>query len=74
MTIRVRPVDRGRASRNPNRRNLYMNIGFGVAVVVAILILVVVGTTTWYGQHLAAAGTVDGQAITKDQFAARATV
>ncbi|HEX5822870.1 MAG TPA: hypothetical protein VFY18_00295, partial [Candidatus Limnocylindrales bacterium] len=65
MTVRVRPVDRGRSSRDPNRRNLYMNIGFGIAVVVAILILVIVGTTSWYGQHLAAAATVDGQAITK---------
>jgi parvulin-like peptidyl-prolyl isomerase len=74
MTIRVRPVDRGRASRDPNRRNLYMNIGFGIATVVAILILVIVGTSTWYGQHLAAAATVNGQSITKDQFAERATV
>jgi parvulin-like peptidyl-prolyl isomerase len=74
MTFRVKPVDRGRASRDPNRRNLYMNIGFGVAVVVAILILVIVGTTSWYGQHLAAAATVDGQTINKDQFTERATV
>jgi parvulin-like peptidyl-prolyl isomerase len=74
MTFRVRPVDRGRVSRDPNRRNLYMNIGFGIAVVVAILILVIVGATSWYGQHLASAATVDGQAITKDQFAERATV
>ena len=74
MTIRVRPVDRGRTSRDPNRRNLYMNIGFGIAVVVAILILVIVVTTTWYNQHLAAAATVDGQTINKDQFAERASV
>jgi parvulin-like peptidyl-prolyl isomerase len=51
-----------------------MNIGFGIAVVVAVLILVIVGTTSWYGQHLASAATVDGQAINKDQFAERATV
>jgi parvulin-like peptidyl-prolyl isomerase len=74
MTFRVRPVDRGRTSRDPNRRNLYMNIGFGIAVVVAILILVIVGSTSWYGQHLASAATVDGQSITKDQLAERATV
>jgi parvulin-like peptidyl-prolyl isomerase len=70
----VRPVDRGRTSRDPNRRNFYMNVGFGIATVVAILILVIVGTTTWYGSHLAAAATVDGQTINKDQFAERATV
>ena len=74
MTFRVRPVDRGRTSRDPNRRNLYMNIGFGIAVVVAILILVIVVTTKWYGDHLAAAATVDGQTINKDQFAERASV
>jgi len=74
MTFRVKPVDRGRAVRDPNRRNLYMNIGFGIAVVVAVLILVIVGGTTWYGDHLAAAATVDGQTITKDQFTERATV
>ena len=74
MTFRVKPVDRGRAGRDPNRRNLYMNIGFGIAVVAAVLILVIVGTTSWYGQHLAAAATVDGQTINKDQFTERATV
>ena len=74
MTIRVRPADRGRSSRDPNRRTLYMNIGFGITVVIAILILVVVGVTTWYNTHLAAAATVDGQTITKDQFIDRARV
>ena len=74
MTFRVKPVDRGRVGRDPNRRTLYMNIGFGVAVVVAVLILVIVGGTSWYGQHLAAAATVNGQTITKDQFTERATV
>jgi parvulin-like peptidyl-prolyl isomerase len=74
MTFRVRPVDRARTGRDSNRRNLYMNIGFGLAVLVAVLILVIVGGTTWYSEHLAAAATVDGQAITKDQFTERATV
>jgi parvulin-like peptidyl-prolyl isomerase len=74
MTIRVRPVDRGRSSRDPNRRTFYVNLAFAITVVVAILILVVVGVTTWYNAHLAAAATVDGQAITKDQFIERATV
>ena len=74
MTFRVRPVDRARGDRDPNRRNLYMNIGFGLAVVVALLILVAVAATTWYGEHLAAAATVDGQTITRDQFNERAAV
>src|SRR6266566_2015588 len=74
MTFRVKPVDRGRFGRDPNRRTLYMNLGFGIAVVVAVLILVIVGGATWYSQHLAAAATVNGQTITKDQFTERATV
>jgi hypothetical protein len=74
MTIRVRPVDRGRSSRDPNRRTFYMNIAFGITVIVAILILVVVGVTTWYNAHLAPAATVDGVTITKDQFFERASV
>ncbi|MEA2606246.1 MAG: hypothetical protein QOI00_1003, partial [Chloroflexota bacterium] len=74
MTIRVRPADRGRSSRDPNRRTMYMNIAFGVTVVVAILILVVVGVATWYDAHLAPVATVDGQTITKDQFIDRAQV
>jgi parvulin-like peptidyl-prolyl isomerase len=51
-----------------------MNVAFGITVVVAILILVIVGATTWYNAHLAAAATVDGQTITKDQFVERAQV
>jgi len=74
MTFRVRPVDRGRATRDPNRRTFYMNVGFGVTVVVAVLILVIVAGSTWYNAHLAAAATVDGQTITKDQFTERASV
>jgi parvulin-like peptidyl-prolyl isomerase len=74
MTVRVRPVDRGRFGSDPNRRTLWMNVGFGLAVIIAVLILVVVAATTWYGDHLAAAATIDGQTITKDQFADRANV
>ena len=74
MTFRVKPVDRARSDRDPNRRTLYMNIGFGIAVVVAVLILVAVGVTTWYGAHLAPAASVAGQTITKDQFTDRAAV
>lgn len=74
MTIRVRPVDRGRSTRDPNKRTTYLNIAFALTVVIAILILVVVGTTSWYSAHLAPAAVVGGQTITKDQFVERATV
>ena len=74
MTIRVRPVDRGRSSRDPSRRTFYVNLAFAITVVIAILILVLVGVTTWYSAHLAPAAKVDGQTITKDQFVDRARV
>jgi parvulin-like peptidyl-prolyl isomerase len=74
MTFRVKSVDRARSERDPSRRTLYMNIGFGIAVVIAILILVAVGVTTWYSAHLAPAATVAGTTITKDQFNDRANV
>ncbi len=74
MTFRVKPVDRSHRDRDPSRRTLYMNIGFGIAVVVAILILIAVGVTTWYSAHLAPAATVGGTTITKDQFNERAAV
>ena len=74
MTIRVRPVDRGRSSRDPNRRTFYVNLAFAITVIVAILILVAVGVTTWYSSHLAPAATVGGVTITKDQFFERASV
>ena len=74
MTIRVRPVDRARGPRNPNRRTFYTNLAFGGIVAISILILVLVAITTWYNAHLAAAATVDGQTINKDQFVERTTV
>jgi parvulin-like peptidyl-prolyl isomerase len=74
MTFRARPVDRIRAGRDPNRRNFYMNVGFGAAVIIAVVILVVVAGTTWYNSHLAPAATVDGVTINKDQFAERIQV
>src|SRR6185295_20337735 len=48
MTIRVRPADRGRSSRDPNRRTFYMNLAFAITVIVAVLILIAVAITTWY--------------------------
>lgn len=71
MTFRAKPVANRphRQTRDSqSRRNLYMNIGFGLAVAAAILILVGVAVVTYYRQHLAAAATVGGQTITRDDF------
>jgi parvulin-like peptidyl-prolyl isomerase len=77
MTFRAKPVANRphRPSRDgESRRNLYLNIGFGVAVVAAVLILVGYVAINWYSQHLAAAASVNGDSITRDDFAARAQI
>jgi parvulin-like peptidyl-prolyl isomerase len=71
MTFRAKPVATrpSRSSRDgQSRRNLYLNIGFGLAVVIAVVILVGVAVVSWYSEHLAPAATVGGQTITKDEF------
>jgi parvulin-like peptidyl-prolyl isomerase len=77
MTLRAKTTVK-RSHRPPSegdhRRNLYLNIGFGVVVVVALLILAGAGFASWYGDHLAALASVNGQSISKDDFVARANV
>jgi parvulin-like peptidyl-prolyl isomerase len=71
MTFRAKPVATrpSRPSRDgQSRRNLYLNVGFGVAVFLAVAILVGVAVVRFYSDHLAAAATVNGQTITKDEF------
>jgi parvulin-like peptidyl-prolyl isomerase len=77
MTFRARPV----AKRNPkpswesrDRRNFFLNLGFGIAVVVALLILVVAIGWYYYNDHLVSVGKVDGQSITKDDLRDRAVI
>src|SRR6476469_5514576 len=71
MTFRAKPVVK-RAQRpswdSRDRRNLYMNLGFGLVVLVAVLILIAAVGFTYYSDHLASVGSVDGQSITKDQL------
>ncbi|HET7725841.1 MAG TPA: peptidylprolyl isomerase [Candidatus Limnocylindrales bacterium] len=78
MSFRARPVS-GRTrptfgSDSPDRRNLFLNIGFGVVVVLSLLLLVLAWGLSWYNDHLAPAATVNGETITKDEFRARLEV
>jgi parvulin-like peptidyl-prolyl isomerase len=74
MTLRAKPVVK-RARRSSGdvsgRRNLYMNIAFGLVVIASAALLVGVVGATWYDAHLGAAAKVDGAVITKDQLATR---
>lgn len=71
MTFRAKPVvkrDHRPAWEGKDRRNLFLNVGFGILVAIAVLILAVAAGAAWYGDHLAPVGSVDGQNITKDDF------
>ena len=74
MTFKAKPVVK-RAQRpaweGQDRRNFYLNIGFGLVVLAAVLILVIAGAVTWYSDHLSSVGSVDGESITKDEFRGR---
>ncbi len=71
MTFRAKPVVK--RSHKPSwesqdRRNLYLNIGFGVVVVAAVAILLIAAGLSWYNDHLAPVGSVNGRNITTDEF------
>jgi len=53
---------------------MLLNIGFGLTILAAVLLLLLAWGASWYGDHLAAAGSVNGQTITKDAFAKQVAV
>ena len=76
MTYRAKPVVRSRRStwESPERRNLLLNLGFGLVVLLAVVLLIVAAGLTWYNDHLAPVARVNGQAITQDDFSRRVDV
>ncbi len=71
MTFRAKPVvkrDHRPSWEAKDRRNFYLNLGFGLIVVIALLILGIAAGLTWYNAHLAPVGSVDGETITTDEF------
>src|SRR5215213_5899943 len=77
MTFRAKPVVK-RAHRpaweGNDRRNLYLNLGFGLIVLIAVGILIVAAGVTYYNDHLAPVGSIDGQNVSKDEYKDRLTV
>jgi parvulin-like peptidyl-prolyl isomerase len=77
MTFRAKPVVK-RAHRPAweaqDRRNFYLNVGFGLIVLVAVIILGIAAGLSYYSEHLASVGGVDGVNISKDQFNERKSV
>ncbi len=75
MTLRAKPVVKRRSSMDSNdRRNLLTNVGFGLVVVAAVVILIATAVASWYGDHLATVGSVNGTTITVDQLRDRAAI
>jgi parvulin-like peptidyl-prolyl isomerase len=77
MTFRAKPVvkrDHRPAWETQDRRNFYLNLGFGLIVVLAVLILAIAAGLTYYNDHLASVGSVDGVSISKDQLRERVQV
>jgi parvulin-like peptidyl-prolyl isomerase len=77
MTFRARPVVR-RFQRpswdTRDRRNFYLNLGFGIAVLAAVIILGIAVALSYYNDHLAPVGSVAGQTITKDELRDRVAI
>ena len=74
MTFRAKPVvkrDHKPAWETQDRRNFYLNLGFGLIVFLAVLILAIAAGLSYYNSHLASVGSVDGESISKDEFADR---
>ncbi len=75
MTSRARtPSTRARTWDDRQRRSMLLNIGFGLIVIIALILLAAAFGVSWYGDHLAAAATVNGQTITKDEYNRQLTV
>jgi parvulin-like peptidyl-prolyl isomerase len=77
MTFRANPVVK-RAQKpsweSRDRKNFYLNLGFGLVVAAAVLILVVAVTLTYYNDHLVSVGSVAGQSISKDELRDRVII
>jgi parvulin-like peptidyl-prolyl isomerase len=67
MTSRSKP-SHSRTWDDRERRNMLLNIGFGLTIVAALLLLLVAWGVSWYSDHLSAAATVNGQTITRDAW------
>jgi len=77
MTLRARPTaGRSRRSSHDNeaRQKLYVTIGFIAVIVIAVGILAGSVVVSWYNDHLKPVATVDGSAITRDQWLERTKI
>ena len=77
MTFRAKPVvkrDHRPSWETRGRRNLYLNIAFGLITLIAVLILVAAAGASYYDDHFGSVAKVNGQTITKDALRDRVAV
>jgi parvulin-like peptidyl-prolyl isomerase len=77
MTLRAKPVVK--RSQKPSwesrdRKNFYLNLGFGIVVVAAVLILLAAIGVSYYNENLASVGSVNGENITRSQLRDRVVI
>jgi parvulin-like peptidyl-prolyl isomerase len=74
MTFRSRPAPSRARSRQSSRKTLYTNLLFGGIILFALLILAIAAGVNWYGSHLQAVASVNGDSISRDDFTNRVRV
>jgi parvulin-like peptidyl-prolyl isomerase len=68
MTSRPKTSSRARTWDERERRNMLLNIGFGLVIVAALLLLLIAWGVSWYNDHLSPVASVNGTSITRDQW------
>ena len=74
MTSRPRSTTHSKTWDDRERRATLLNLGFGLVVIAALLLLLIAWGVSWYNDHLSAAGTVNGQTITKDAWSKQVAI
>jgi parvulin-like peptidyl-prolyl isomerase len=71
MTLRAKPVVKRTQKpswESRDRKNFYLNLGFGIVVAAAVLILLAAIAVSYYNENLASVGSVNGQNISRTEL------
>ena len=77
MTLRAKPVVKRNQKpswESRDRRNFYLNLGFGLVVVAAVLILLGAIGVSYYNANLASVATVAGEPISRSELRDRVAI
>lgn len=77
MTLRAKPVVKRNQKpswESRDRRNFFLNLGFGLVVVAAVLILLGAIGVSYYNENLASVATVAGEPISRSELRERVAI